>query len=60
MAGGSIENSGGRSEFDIDDERDSARTIAASFFHIFQSLPYHVKLVSSNCIQNLSGAFNTH
>ena len=29
-------------------------------FIFFQSLPYHVKLVSSNCIQNLFGAFNTH
>ena len=30
-----MEISGGRSEFDIDDEHDSARTIAASFFTLF-------------------------
>ena len=27
-----MENSGGRSEVDIDDENDSSRTIAASYF----------------------------
>ena len=43
-AGGKMENSGGRSEIDIDDENDSARTIAASFFYLFSA--YLLLLVS--------------
>ena len=39
-----MENSGGRSEIDIDDENDSTRTIAASFFYPFSA--YLLLLVS--------------
>ena len=49
-----MENSGGRSEIDIDDENDSARTIAASFFYLFSAYP--LLLVSRIHSGNLFGA----
>ena len=42
VAGSRMENSGGRSNFDVADDNGSTRTIAASFFYPFQSLIYYL------------------
>ena len=56
MASSRMEISGGRSEFDIDDEHDFARTIAASFFILFSTTLICLFKLHSN----LFGAFTTH
>ena len=60
MVSSRMEISGGRSEFDIVDEHDSARTIAASFFTLFIFFSvslYSAPIQFSNCFECLFIAY---